>query len=822
MFSLAEYRRKAQSLADFLPWAALIAPGVILNKDGSLQRTARFRGPDLNSATPAELVGAAGRLNNALRRLASGWAIFVEASRNPAEDYPQSTFPDPVSALIDAERRAQFEEAGSHFESAYYLTFVFLPPAEETARAEAWLYEGRAGDRNFDAHEVVKDFIDRTDRTLALIEGFMPEAAWLSDAETLTYLHACISTKRHRVRVPDVPMYLDAFLVDELLVGGLAPRLGSAHLRVLSIMGFPAATYPGILDELNRLAFPYRWSTRAICLDKTDATKILTRIRRQWFAKRKSVAAILKEVVTNEASALLDSDAHNKALDADAALQELGADVAGEAYVTATLTVWDENPQTAHEKLRLAEKVIQSRDFTCIAESVNAVEAWLGSLPGHVYANVRQPPISTLNLAHMIPLSAVWAGPERNEHLNGPPLLFAQTEGATPFRLSLHVGDVGHTLVVGPTGAGKSVLLALLALQFRRYPGSQVFAFDFGGSIRAAALAMGGDWHDLGGALSADETELVALAPLAEIDDPAERAWAAEWLASILGREGVAVIPEAKEHIWSALSSLASAPLSERTLTGFAVLLQSGALKQALRPYCLGGPYGRLLDAEAERLGQAGVQAFETEGLIGTGAAPAVLAYLFHRIEGRLDGRPTLLIVDEGWLVLDEFSFGAQLREWLKTLRKKNASVVFATQSLADIERSPIAPAIIESCLTRLFLPNDRAIEPQIAAIYRRFGLNDRQIEILARATPKRDYYCQSARGARLFELGLGDVALAFCAASSKADQAAIAEALSQHGRAGFAAAWLRRKGLDWAADLLAAKPSAPESNDIAKREVAP
>ena len=108
------------------------------------------------------------------------------------------------------------------------------------------------------------------------------------------------------------------------------------------------------------------------------------------------------------------------------------------------------------------------------------------------------------------------------------------------------------------------------------------------------------------------------------------------------------------------------------------------------------------------------VQAFETEGLIGAGAAPAVLAYLFHRVEGRLDGSPTLLIVDEGWLALDDPTFGAQLREWLKTLRKKNASVVFATQSLADIEKSAIAPAIIESCPTRLFLPNERAIEPQI------------------------------------------------------------------------------------------------------------
>jgi type IV secretion system protein TrbE len=582
MLNLAEYRNKPQSLADFLPWAALVSKGVVLNKDGSFQRTARFRGPDLDSATPAELVGTTARLNNALRRLGSGWAIFVEASRNAAQSYPQSEFPDPVSALVDAERKAQFEEAGAHFESAYCLTFLFLPPAEETARAEAWLYEGRSRDGRVDAHEVIKGFIDRTDRVLQLVEGFVPEAAWLSDEETLTYLHSCVSTRRHRVRVPEVPMYLDAVLVDEALTAGLEPQLGRAHLRTLTVLGFPSATHPGILDELNRLPFPYRWSTRAIALDKTDATKILTRIRRQWFAKRKSVMAILKEVMTNETSALLDSDAHNKALDADAALQELGSDLIGQAYVTTTVTVWDDDVRTADEKLRLVEKVIQGRDFTCIAESVNAVEAWLGSLPGHAYANVRQPPVSTLNLAHMIPLSAVWAGPERNEHLNGPPLLFAKTEGATPFRLSLHVGDVGHTLVVGPTGAGKSVLLALIAMQFRRYAGSQIFAFDFGGSIRAAALAMSGDWHDLGGTLSDDAIEPVALQPLAAILDPAEQAWAAEWVAAILAREGVTVTPEAKEHLWSALTSLASAPAAERTLTGLSVLLQSGKLKRAL------------------------------------------------------------------------------------------------------------------------------------------------------------------------------------------------------------------------------------------------
>ncbi len=810
MMSLQEYRTKSASLADFLPWVALVGPGVVLNKDGSFQRTARFRGPDLDSATPAELVAVTSRLNNALRRLGSGWAVFVEAQRSPAQAYPQSHFPDPVSALVDRERREQFREEGAHFESGYYLTLLWMPPPEEAARAEGWLYEGKAS-TGVDPQELVKSFADRTDRVLHLVEGFMPEAAWLDDAATLTYLHSTVSTRTQRVRVPETPVYLDALLADEPLTGGLEPMLGAHHLRTLTITGFPTATFPGLLDELNRQAFPYRWSTRAIMLDKTDATKLLSKIRRQWFAKRKSVAAILKEVMTNEQSVLMDSDASNKAADADIALQELGADHAGIAYVTATVTVWDRDPALAAEKLRLVEKVIQGRDFTCTIEGMNALEAWLGSLPGHVYANVRQPPISTLNLAHLIPLSAVWAGAERDEHFGDAPLLYGKTEGSTPFRLSLHVGDVGHSLIVGPTGAGKSVLLALMALQFRRYKGSHIFAFDFGGSIRAAALGMGGDWQDLGGALHAEEGDsaAVALQPLARIDNAGERAWAAEWLAAMLAGEGMVIDPAAKEHLWSALTSLASAPLAERTLTGLAVLLQSQELKQALAPYLIGGPWGRLLDAEQERLGEASVQAFETEGLIGASSAAAVLAYLFHRIEGRLDGSPTMIIIDEGWLVLDSPAFAAQLREWLKTLRKKNASVIFATQSLADIETSAIAPAIIESCPTRIFLPNERAAEPQIARVYERFGLNDRQIEILSRATPKRDYYCQSRRGNRLFELGLGDVALAFSAASSKTDQIRIAELVAAHGRDGFAAAWLQNRSLAWAAELLPPPPPA-------------
>jgi type IV secretion system protein VirB4 len=807
VLDLRDYQRRGKALVDYLPWAALVAPGVVLNKDGAFQRTAEFRGPDLASASSAEAAAVAARLNGALRRLGSGWALFVEARRDPAMAYPDSAFADPVSALIDEERKARFRRAGAHFESRYFLTLVYLPPAERTGRLEGLFVEGRASSQ-IDWRTELTGFIDRSDRLLALIEGLMPQAAWLDDAATLSFLHGAISTVRQQVRVPETPMQLDALLATQALDGGLEPRLGDAHLRVLTIVGLPTQTVPGVLDELNRLAFAYRWTTRAICLDKPAAAALLGRIRRQWFAKRKSIAALLKEALTQEPSALIDSDAANKAGEADLALQDLGGDAVAYAYVTASLVVWDADPAIGDAKLALAEKVIQGRDFTVIAERVNAVEAWLGTIPGQVYANVRQPPLSTMNLAHIAPLSAVWAGPRENAHLGGPPLLMARTEGSTPFRLSLHVGDVGHALVVGPTGAGKSVLLALIALSFRRYPGARIFAFDFGGSIRAAALGMGGAFHDLGGVLGG-QGDTMALQPLAGIDEVAERTWAVDWLVAILAREGVAITPAVRDHVWSALASLASAPVAERTISGLIALLASRELKAALAPYGLGGPWGGLLDGDHESVGTDDVQAFETEGLLGTAAAPAVLAYLFHRVARRLDGRPALILVDEAWLALDDPAFGAQLETWLGTVRKKNGSVVLSTLSLAQVEKSAIASSIAELCLTRIFLPNAWAMDPQGAATYRRFGFNDRQIEILSRATPKRDYYLRTAAGDRLFELDLGPVALAFCAAASKPDQAAIVALLARHGSAGFARAWLVHRGLGWAADLLPGEPGA-------------
>jgi type IV secretion system protein VirB4 len=815
MLSLREYRNRADRLADHLPWAALVAPGVVLNKDGSLQRTFAFRGPDLESATEAELVSACARANNVLRRFGSGWALFVEAERREALGYPDGRFPDAASWLVDEERRAGFAAAGQHFESRYHLTLVFMPPVDQADAAGRALVERGEAARGRDWRQAVASFEAETTRTLDLLAGFMPEARALDDAETLTYLHAAISTRPHAVAVPTTPMYLDGLLANTPLTGGLEPMLGDRHLRTVTVLGFPNVSRPGLLDQLNHQDFAYRWVTRFIALDKADATRALTRLRRQWFNKRKSLTALLREVMYNQPAQLLDSDADNKMVDADLALQALGGDHVAFGYLTTTITVADKDRARADEKVRSLERIVNGLGFTTIREGVNAVEAWLGSLPGQVYANVRQPLVHTLNLAHLMPLSGVWAGPARNNHLDGPPLLHAGTSGSTPFRLSTHVGDVGHMLVVGPTGAGKSVLLALIALQFRRYPGSQIYLFDKGLSARAAVLAMGGAHHALG--LGSDAGGALAFQPLREIDAPVERAWALEWITALLAHERVVVTPEVKEAVWSALGSLASAPPEQRTLTGLALLLQSVALRSAIAPYTLDGPYGRLLDAAEDDLAQADVQCFETEALMGqAGVVAPVLTYLFHRLEERFTGRPTLLVLDEAWIFLDHPLFAGRIREWLKVLRKKNVAVLFATQSLADIAGSSIAPAIIESCPQRILLPNDRAAEPQSRAAYERFGLSERQIDLVSRATPKRHYYLQSARGNRLFELELGPVALALCGASDPATQARIDALLAEHGDVDFAARFLARADLGWAADLLARFPDPLAPNGAA------
>ncbi|HXX68318.1 MAG TPA: conjugal transfer protein TrbE [Polyangiaceae bacterium] len=805
MFNLREYREPTSRLPDRLPWACLVAPGVVLQKDAIFQSTVAFRGPDLACSIDAELVSAAARLNNALRRLGSGWALFVEAQRFSSNAYPSARWTNPAAWIVDLERERAFARAGAHYESSYYLTFAWSLPAASRDRAASLFYDepGPADDRASLTRDLAH-FQKTVTEIVDILRGVFPEVGVLSDDQTLSYLHSTISTYRHPVRTPETPMYLDALLPDMAFTPGDIPMLGDAFLATCTVSGFPGSTLPGIFDGLNHLETEYRWVTRYLCLDKARAKAILERYRRQWWSKRKGLWTLLKEEASKQEAALVDNAAANKAADADAALQELGDDLVSFGYLTTTVTVWDRDLAEVRRKSARVREVVQSRGFTVRDETLNSTFAWLGSLPGHVHANVRRPIVSSLNLVHMMPASAVWAGDPKNGHMEkvsgvGTPHITCSTTGDTPFRLHLAVGDVGHTLILGPTGAGKSTLLGLLALQWLRYPGAQVVVFDKDRSARAATLAVGGACYEPGSLRTR-----VAFQPLAMVDDPAERAWASRFVQTLFASQHFDLDPQAKAAVDATIANLGAVPRSHRTLTTLADQLGSyrRELREALRPYTLEGPLGAIFDGAHDDVEQAAWTMFEMGALMGLGEAGLVpaLEYLFHRVEQRFDGRPTLMIVDEAWLFLGHPVFAGRLQAWLKTLRKKNVYVVFATQEVADAARRPeLLSTILTACHTKIFLPDDEALTPAMSEAYERFGLTVAEVRILAGAQKKRDYYYRSVKGRRLFQLGLGPAALAFVGMSSEADHRFLDEMIATRAPTEYARAMLERRGVDWA-----------------------
>jgi type IV secretion/conjugal transfer VirB4 family ATPase len=824
MFSLREYREPSSRLPDRLPWACLVAPGVVLQKDAIFQRTIAFRGPDLASSLDSELLSASARLNNALRRLGSGWALFVEAQRFLSSAYPAADWLSPAAAVVDRERRLTFEQAGAHYESSYYLTFAWKLPPDRAERAVALFYENggvaspEADERSALARELYtfqKSVAEITD----ILRAVFPEVGLLDDEQTLSYLHSTVSTHRHPVRAPETPMYLDAVLPDMPFTPGDVPMLGDHFLCTSTISGFPSSTLPGLLDALNHLNTEYRWVTRYLCLDKAEAKALLEKYRKQWWAKRKGLWTMIKEEASKQEAALVDNAAAGKAADADAALRELGDDLVSYGYLTTTVTVWDGELEAARRKSARVKEVVQGRGFTVKDETLNSTQAWLGSLPGHVYANVRRPIVNSMNLTHLMPLSSVWAGDAVNGHLEsvcgvGTPHLYCSTTGSTPFRLHLAVGDVGHTLIIGPTGSGKSTLLGMLALGWLKYPDAQVIVFDKDRSARAATLAVGGTCYEPG-----KETAPVAFQPLADIDQPAERVWAAQFVATLLAAQGVAVDHRTQAGIDETLTSLATAPRQERTLTLLATQIGSRqrSLRDALRPYTLEGNFGQIFDADEDGVRTGGFWTMIEMGhlmAMGPTVVLPALEYLFHRVEQQFTGRPTLLILDEAWLFLSHAVFATRLQGWLKTLRKKNVYVVFATQEVADATSKPeLLSTILSACHTKIFLPDDEALTPAMSQAYQSVGLTTAEIDILAKAQKKRDYYYRSAKGRRLFELGLGPAALAFVGASSEQDQLFLDELVATRPPAEYAAAMLERRGVPSAASQLA--PVAPTDSGL-------
>jgi type IV secretion/conjugal transfer VirB4 family ATPase len=805
---LKKHRAKDAGLSDLLNYAAAVDDGVIVGKNGAFMAAWLYQGDDNASSTDPQRENVSFRINQALSGLGNGWMIHVDAVRRPAANYSErgaSPFPDPVTQAMDEERRRYFESLGTMYEGYFVLSVTYLPPLLAERKFVELMFDDDA--HTPDKNARTKNLIDFFKRECNTIESRLSSALKLQRLHShkvvteegrhvthddfLRWLQFCITGINHPVLLPTNPMYLDVVIGGQELYTGVVPKIGRKFIQTVAIDGFPLECHPGILTALGELPCDYRWSSRFIFMEPHEAVKHLDKYRKKW---RQKIRGFFDQVF-NTNTGPVDQDAVSMVADAEAAIAEANSGIVGHGYYTSLVVLMDEDRARLEIHARQVEKGVNNLGFAARIETINTLDAYLGSLPGHGVENVRRPLMNTMNLADLLPTSTIWTGQNQAPcpmyPPQSPPLMHCVTQGSTPFRLNLHVRDLAHTFLFGPTGAGKSTHLGLIAAQLRRYPGMSIFVFDKGMSIYPLTKALGGKHFRV-----AADDEKLAFCPLQFLATKGDRAWAMEWIDTTLALNGVATDASQRNEIGNAIINMYKS--GAKTLSEFSVTIQNEAIREAIKQYTVDGAMGHLLDAEEDGLSLSDFTVFEIEELmyLGEKYALPVLLYLFRRIERSLHGQPAAIILDEAWLMLGHPVFREKIREWLKVMRKANCLVLMATQSLSDAANSGILDVIVESTATKIFLPNVYARDEDTAALYRRMGLNERQIEILATAIPKRQYYYVSELGRRLYDLALGPLALAFVGASDKESIATVKALEVKYGK-DWVHEWLRSRGLE-------------------------
>jgi len=772
--------------------------GIIECKDGELMAAWTYTGVDYESASDEHLNYISHRLNDIYRNLEKGWCMWTEALRMETTDYPAEAdckFPDSVSRMIDNERRKAVQEQEEHYETVAFVVLMYRPPSKATQKFfDSMIEDDSDAERMTLEDKMLKYFRERSTQFEGAMKSLFPMTRQkpYEEADGHTYcnfarlLHYCATGIDRFVRVPDPRISLDCLIAGQDFYPSFTPRVGDNYVAVISIEGVQAFTSPAMLAEFDQLPLRYRWSTRFIFMNRVEAVESLGKFRRKWNQK----VVGFKDQLMQNPNPRIDLDAQRMVADADEARAETQSGDVNQGYYTSVFVLYSDNMESLEDGADFFKNHINELGFGGRIERPNATAAFLGSVPGNAYTNIAKIPISTANLADLLPVASAWPGeqyapcPFYDDF--SPPLIQAETAGSTPFRLNLHVGDVGHTLIIGPTGTGKSTLLALIAAQFPKYQDAQIFAFDKGMSMYAITVGMGGNHYEIGIEDEDSEDGMAehVVMPLRDLDTAADVSWANTWVESCLTLQGVNVDFNVRNKISAAIKLLKDSAPETRTITELVQNIQDPDLREALKYYTVDGDAGYILDGDEDKAELSRINCFEVGELMGMDKniiLPTIL-YLFRRIEKSLDGTPTLIVLDEVWLLLENEVFRDMIREWLKVLRKANAAVVVATQSVTDAMGSGIIDVIVESCQTKILLPHMSVAEDTHRPFYKNtLGLNDREILLLSRAIPKKQYYYTSPLGKRLFELNLRPKTLAYVGTSSPSDIAALKQLIKDN-----------------------------------------
>ena len=750
-------RRPKEGLGDLLGWAFMLDEGTMLMKDGSFLAGAALDAPDLATAPIPVINRSANVVHEALALLGEGFSLEVNIHRQTACSYPypeMTAFPSSALVAMEAERRAQFTQPGSHFETACTVLVTYTPPKEYWDRWEPLIVRG--GHKALDYDRILQRFKQGWAEITAHL-GSVFNVRPLDNQGLVAECQLALTARRKAPALSKVPhSYLSSQLASCDFETGFYPVLDGKYLLLCTLTSPGTHTRCLAGEFFHRLSEEVRWHMRFVALTRHAAERRIRRLQTGWFHQRGG----LRRLIGSDNKSMEDQDAVAMQEETGGALAAAKSGRARFGYFTNTIVLRDESLPRGRVRAQALLQTLRDQGFACMLETVNATDALIGSLPGHGFANLRRPLMSSRNVAHLFPVSVPWRGhsgcPNPLFGPGSPALVRVRTAGATPFDLNLYQEDVGHTLVVGATGAGKSVLVGFLAMNFLRYATSRVHIIDLGHSHWVPALAAAGAHFDFG-----SET-MAALQPLRHLDTDADRMWALSWLEVVYDLCKEVPDTAGRRQLSRALELMQSTPPDYRSLTALQLLLPL-QLQDALEPYTIKGPHGRLLDGDRALTHTARMQVYELGQVLKLGDAVVVplIMSLLRRIERGLDGTPTLIVIEEAWAALLRSRFAARIQEWLLTLRKYNAAVVIVAHSPAQISALPNAALITESCPTKIVLPNPEASTPETAPIYRAIGLNAREITAIASARRKRDYFYKGTAGSRRFELALGPAARA-------------------------------------------------------------
>jgi type IV secretion system protein VirB4 len=801
-----------RGFCDLIDYFGLADDGIVSTVNGVHLAAWEFAGFDMESMSMGEAFSLADRLGRNLG-LGPGWCVQTDLMRHPCPEYlpGEVTWPSVGARIVEEERRGRFLIEDNRFAlraSRYFFCLSFDPKE----RGLGGISKRVVGihDEDTDHRSVLSRFQAKVIEMEQLLRGSVREIRRLrgysrvvGDTEVhcdelLEYLRACICGLFYPFVVPESGIDLNAYLAVDDFTGGGSMKLGhpesdvlgGQHIRVIAINSFPEKSFASILRALDSVPYSFRFSQQAQIKDEMRAANEHKANATKWNRKGSGGAkAEVRQVGAHEL------DTYALSLANDAALARSEAEHGREYFCaySGKVILMDRDLGMVADAATKIMQTLRRSGFGSHSEDVNGVAAWLGSFPGQQYKDERKFTLHTRNVAHMMPLSAPYRGLSYNPSPFFPrgssPLLLALTAGGTTYRVNLHSGDVGHSLIVGPNGSGKTSAIALMIASALRYPDVQIYNFDKKRSLFTMTTCLGGAFIEL----SAESQD--RLCPLANLDSIQQIQWANQYVAFLAELNALPITPDVTNDINRAVYRLSLSP-SCRSMTALHSACSLPELKASLQFYL-----GTLLDGDRDKLNVSQFVTFEMDELysLDPKLMNGALFYLFGRIRQRLRSSvPTFMFVDEFTAALTHPLAAKAFKEYLLEGRKLNLAVSLAVQELGSVLDSPLRSVVAGQAFTKLFLPNAQAALDE-RGNYEKLGCSVVDCSIIAEATPKSHYYHVAPEGKRLISLELGPVFLAFLSSSDK-DRFYLQNLLAAHGHEEAVARWLEWKQLsNWA-----------------------